>query len=438
MKTYNENGISEKLTLLLDGELQPGLEKELYEELAQNPELEHELQQQMTMREAVQSDTEVFNPPPHLTEGVFQKAGIAVPEAVTFSKAVTSGAAAGTNSNLLKKYALPGILTILALVTTVFLLEDNTTQNNEAVNSSKQDIPVISSQEINNRETDNNTVNNKINHNHNVTGKTINTENVQNSGVSGKTRSTNSNRQEAVSNHSNRNKQQISKSFEALDVSKEQNMPVYNIDNSRHYCIGTFNIYDPVVHNLGIFNSGIIARSAEYPGYNVIESGFREEFTFVYRGMLALSSPETDLQFSSGPLFQNQSVGIFLSTSEYLSFGAEVGQEPYGQVFLTAESDGVHYDQSPMVFWGTINGRYDFTFWTIESLNLHPMLQAGGGFSTLGPILRGTAGMVWQPRNSQFGMVFGIETSLVGYNNNNVMYSTDKYGLTIGINYKPF
>jgi hypothetical protein len=104
---------SEKLTLLLDGELDPGQEEALMAEIDNSPELQEEMDQLLSIREALVKDTEAFTPPAAVTSSVFSAIGYMAP-------ASAGGTAAGTAA------VAPFVQSIVVPVITALLISGGT------------------------------------------------------------------------------------------------------------------------------------------------------------------------------------------------------------------------------------------------------------------------------------------------------------------------
>jgi|GEM_PF-6268907 len=102
------NGItpSEKLTLMLDGELDPGQEQELMSEIESNPDLQEEMDQLISIREALVRDTEAFTPPAAVTSSIFSSIGYMAP-------ATAGSAATSAVTPLVQSLLMPVITALL-------------------------------------------------------------------------------------------------------------------------------------------------------------------------------------------------------------------------------------------------------------------------------------------------------------------------------------
>lgn len=116
------NGItaSEKLTLMLDGELDPLQEQELMAEIEANPELQEEMDQLISIREAIITDTEAFTPPAAVTSSVFSSIGYMAPASIGSSAAVS------TITPLVQSFIIP-VLSALLISGGTFIFTQRTT-----------------------------------------------------------------------------------------------------------------------------------------------------------------------------------------------------------------------------------------------------------------------------------------------------------------------
>lgn len=157
MKEYNEHNASEKLTKMLDGELDPSLEADLQSEIDTNPDLEMEMKDHLAIRRAIREDKEKLVPSLSTTKSVFAAAGIT---------ALTSGVASSpslvsTLFGTAGKIITASLLTASVAVVGFFSMEDNDTNDIQATKETKI-VEKIEDQQVESEELENaiNTENN--------------------------------------------------------------------------------------------------------------------------------------------------------------------------------------------------------------------------------------------------------------------------------------
>lgn len=121
--------------------------------------------------------------------------------------------------------------------------------------------------------------------------------------------------------------------------------------------------------------------------------------------------------------------GSYLRLDEHLSVGAEVGWDRFSQTLSRGET--VRIDQEPKFFWGGLALRYsgDRLF---DALDIHPFLQATGGLTSVGPLLRTRLGTQWNLLGPLSWNLAGEASSMV-YMTNGQRQLTGRFGVTLGM-----
>jgi hypothetical protein len=154
--------------------------------------------------------------------------------------------------------------------------------------------------------------------------------------------------------------------------------------------------------------------------------------SLVMRGIHAESYPGSSLPSKAYPIFSNMSLGLHYQLSENFQIGAELGQEPFGQILRTPTE--ITY-QNPMVLWGAASLKYQAGTHLFNFGGAEPFAQVLIGGTEMGPLAKGIIGMQYVSSDWGFGMNFGIEGTTLLYNFNDELFRTDKLGITYGIIY---
>ncbi|MFH1049642.1 MAG: hypothetical protein V1779_01785 [bacterium] len=143
----------------LDSQLNAVNEDVLFAELAKNPDLRVEFNQQVQLQNVAMSDMRTISPPAESTNAIFTSLGFSIPSgdylrriAPNPESGITMRPVGSTFSRFLKKYTatVAAVIITASLTTAVFMLTDNrfaapSADENSA--SVQNDIPVVSSQE---------------------------------------------------------------------------------------------------------------------------------------------------------------------------------------------------------------------------------------------------------------------------------------------------
>lgn len=427
MNKNTQNTPSELLTRLLDGELEYGQEQLLYDKLAQDPELQAEMNDMIAIRETVRRDTDAFTPPAELTNSVFSTLGFVAPMnqypapkrryLLRYSVLALLFLAVSTFIAYQSDFIFGSKIPVVSSIQTEDGETRNTSKTNDAVTRSESSDLAVS----NNSVSKNNALTTE---DRNASSSLINIPSEQKPIAEEAPES-----ESATTVQSNTNKDLIA------FAETNQDGIIYNqlIDQSNSIIID-----NPIGRHINdkqkaFSNSFDFARAISNIDsrnmQNTYSSGKREK-TLNLRGVYAISNDENKLQSS---IIESFTIAAFISSGfvENLSIGAEFGREPYNQIFVKQQSAG--YVQDPSIVWLGIGAKYDFTEVSIYGITPFAQLVAGG--SELGPIGRAFLGMSKTYSNG-IGFNFGIESSLMLYKNQNKYYTSDKVSLSGGVLYR--
>ncbi len=443
MKELYNHTPSELLNLYVDGELPTSMEPHLFNQLSQNEGLQSEMRDLLSMRDAVQNDTESFTPPVAAHRGVFDYLGYTYP-------GVTAPVAVQTISKFhafVSKTWLPVLSAVIAsLITTVVvnnMIDDNVIDNNVINNGNttaeavSKNIPVVSSFDdalfddasldnasIGNTSIDNASIGNNIaaEYKPNIPGLNNNSGSENNAAAI----ETSQSAQVFASNKISSNKISVN-SFSIASIGNSSFAG--SGDRASMYIPSSLGQIMPAVQSINISN-GFADNFQPYEakGYSVTARFNNARPTGAGSDLATHNAG----QFSA---LENFSIG-FIAGGGDIKFGVEIGQEAFAQSFRSKDG-GILYnvEQNPLIFWGAIIARYEnenFKFYDIQ-----PFIQASLGGSELGPLGRGIIGLeLITPQafyGTKLGIQLGFESALLMYQNQNAWKSSEKNGFNLGM-----
>ncbi len=411
MTEYTANNSSEMLNLLIDGELDSTMETQLYASLLANEDLRTELRELITIREAVRKDTEAFALPTGATQNVFSKLG--------FSPIGSVGTTATQNviSNpWYKKLWNPIVTAIVAsILTALFFLNTNNEFNSGqkfAYNSlnnldAKTEQSSIAPEVIQ-------TITNDVSTNE-----------------SHQSIASNSNRIKSKSN--NENISSGNNYLKSLPISLDNSQISRNsftkssLDNNNFFDFNNVRNTEEISNLANTHQREFLIKDNYYPAYKQNHS-----LTLCLNGISAVSFPNVNIE-SQSSLLSNISFGGYIPISKNFNIGLEVGQETFGQIFYNIENNSaVKYRQNPKLLWGGMGVNYTFDNYLFEIANAQPFLHFTLASTSLGPFGKAVSGVQFISDNG-FGFNFGLQASVLVYQNEKRFYSTEKFGFIYGM-----
>ncbi len=112
------------------------------------------------------------------------------------------------------------------------------------------------------------------------------------------------------------------------------------------------------------------------------------------------------------------------------TFGLELGFDNYNQQFAS-DYGKERYNQTPLLFYYGAYWRYSPEKLSIGT-RVFPYMQAFGGGTIVGPIAKGSVGTKIRVFGN-FYVNVGAEYGMLLYNVEDILYHSDKYGLTFGL-----
>ncbi len=406
------NTNSELLHLYVDGELNPSMEPQLFDELAVNEDLRSEMRDLLAIRSSIQNDAESFAVPISSQGAIFNRVGL-IPPIIMPPPAALQPVAAGGAAwlTLFRNAWAPALVAIVSIIGTSLILTNHYNDKIDGIQSENS----IAQKSLNDKLTAKNLNDSKNNlNNQNI----IPSEKVRivyrySNRPTGLVLAENDQKNEQIANS---NEQSKPADFSHVEKAQMFSLsPNIRIDNKNDF-----------INNNSIgtqFDIGSLA--------NLLKS-IESKYSLYVRGMSAKSFPATDMPTTSDPLFTNMSIGTYIHNNKNVQFGIELGQESYTQVFENIE-DGVKYQymKTPVVFWGAlgailISDKVDFLAGT------QPYAQFIIGGSTQGLIGKTIAGIQMNSTDMGIGILLGVEGSVLLYQNQKIWYSTRKLGFTFG------
>ncbi|MCX7879555.1 MAG: hypothetical protein N2517_02735 [Ignavibacteria bacterium] len=159
---------------------------------------------------------------------------------------------------------------------------------------------------------------------------------------------------------------------------------------------------------------------------------YLKNITLSFRGHNLKSDPEVKLNLEEKSLLNNTSVAIGYNLSQNSNLAFEFGQEKFPQKFkLNVYGDNLYYKQNPLLWWYGI--AYQLSILKIFRWeNFQPYARIFAGATTVGPLFRGSIGFKYSPDN-RINLFIGWEGSYLLYKVQNVHYNTRKSGLMYGV-----
>jgi hypothetical protein len=413
METMNGNTPSELLSMLVDGELDSTQETGLYAYLANSEELRAQMRELLAIKESVRNDVEAFTIPAGAKNNIFAAVGLtpAMTPEIPVTQSVISNPL--IKSFWSKVWSPLLSATVAALLTAVFFLlffkNGNVAEQSGIV---KNTVPVISSNEINKSE--NTLINSKEYEQKQVSKKHSGTMSSKESPVLADLINSNLNDELQVTN----NQPTDRKVLELASLMPEKNVINFNS--------GNYGVIDKIPLMVPPKNYGLMEH-LQSNGLGI---------TLLVRGISATSYPSVDVNSQANPMFNNMGIGAYIDLFDNIEAGLEVGQEPFGLQYYKGEGDITISEEqkNPIFFWAgfsvkAITGKH------IEFLaGARPYAQLIIGGSKLGPLGRLSSGFQYSWNNS-FGMMLGLEGTMLFYKNQGRLYNTEKLGMTYGLTY---
>ena len=167
---------------------------------------------------------------------------------------------------------------------------------------------------------------------------------------------------------------------------------------------------------------------------NIIESG---DFLITMRNSQSGSFSPNSVDGQDGTNF-NWGATINYRASfldENLWLGLSGGREQFSQNFTTMKNGReFNESQSPFLYYGGLNLRYDLKDFAIMEDELYPVAEMLMGANTMGPMIRTQIGLNWRPIG-RLNVNLGVEMNQSWFRNAGQTFNSGNYGLYYGIGY---
>jgi len=398
MKTYDKNYLSELVTQFVDGEISPSDESILQEALANDTELLEQLKFQLSLKEIVKNDVEAFTPPSAAAKSIFSNLGYNSP----YNTAII-------NPNRWKTFFKIGVPLALLMLSSLLLynLFDNQTNIESKTNS--QNSNLLTKEQI----TDNNELQTNPNQIPVVENKEIKVDNLTKLNLNNK-------KADVILKKNNKPSfnRTITEKFTLNDSfnNNESQIEILKINNST-FILNKYNFY------LSRFNN-VTSRLSES---NYINDGFGDTYLKLY---FRNSQSQTN---NINDLFSNTTIGFSFLSKENFKGGFEVGTQNYNVIISDINEQLINENRN--ILWYAATVRYESN--ELSIFDIEPFAQISLGSGDFGKyMVRYMIGLEYMPFANGIGFSAGYEASTLWYSTQNVNYSTQNNGFTIGISWK--
>ncbi len=403
---------SEMLSAYIDGELDEQSTSLLFYTMANNVELQQELQQLMTIRTATSASA--VQVPPYLKQSVMARTigKEEEPVAVGMSSMTTAGLVIGAAA-------------IASLATAWFLISDSSDniQNLYNVYSSRS-IEIHSPQQpaLSITSQSHRTPPSELLHNENPAlsqsqvSRSRNNSSLPSSlhAISNTTFDGAPSIEDNITSTQSLDIQNEGNHINSDNVSKENEVPsqiispaiIYSVPSS--YSPQTFGAL-PKASSMSVFS-----HKQEYNSLSII-----------VRGLMSSSMQSTSLPVPSQPFYSDMGIGVFYALNENAELGIEAGYDRWTQVYEGKEADtSVRIEQLYNAPWVGVAYRHSVA--PVEWLsNASPYLQGGIGVTAVGPLARIALGLQY-PIFQSVTLSAGIEASGLAYQYQGALFSSQR------------
>jgi|GEM_PF-1518608 hypothetical protein len=415
---------SEKLHLLLDGELEGIDTAEVLNEVSNSPELTQEFVDLVKMKQMMSGASEA--PPEHLRRTVM--AGIGLGGSGLWYYLQNSGMVAASAAFISSKVGAAIIAGMVGVFATFMVMDNNdkpsvnesalptkpNTQFNELASAMpiEMEVPVVSSISKNSSSFRTNSYQNSSNYATN-SGSTISTDSqIVVDGVN-----------DSENLFSDNNYYKVSKSDRELNT--EQSLEILSVKNEN---IAMNQELLPIVNDDR--PSGFIVN----PTNRIItpESDQQMLFSLQGRGITNNSLHTADLSTTEAPAINDIGIALMYSVSDEFEIGLEFGQEFFvKKIKSNTFSNEETMLENQLSFWGGVRATYKFNELQIMD-GFRPMTSVLLGGTNRGWVTKASAGLVYDISN-KLAVFGGPEWTSGFYQFDSQLLSTHKWGFQYGL-----
>ena len=397
-----------RISEFLDGELSPDETRELFNYIANNPELQEELKSSIAVRNMFHQ--ELIPPPKNSKILLYGKLNLQKSAAIlslflsifTHFRRFIMNPAVGS--------ALVGIgIFLLGFYTAEFAKKQSNPATSSKIvspqisNSEKEPIPIVQSKELNG-------TNVPFVPKANQPPKIARSEknNKPNSNIAAITVLFNNNQDNLIQN---------------IPTNNDETTNLNQINYDRLIYSATF---APINQHIG---TTTIKRS--YPEIDYLISSFLDKMSIGISKSNSTSNIKNDLEPLSNPMLNDYSVAIGYNLNESNVIAIEFGQENYPQRYtgVINESEAV-INQVYTAQWYGVSYQYNFDGIT-DKMMINPFIKILSSLTKVGPFFKGSLGMNYSI-NDKLILNIGLESSTLLYEFQGKNFNTTKYGIFYG------
>ncbi len=388
----------EKILNFFEGDLNQYEEKDLFQELLNEPNLRANMREYYEINSAIKNDYEAFSPPIETEKNLaLALQTMAIGGAETLSTGASSGIATST---VLSKLGYISSLILTFFIGSIFTNSFNSPSLPKYFNNNINTTSVTSN--LNEKNTlsknvvlENTNLNKKAISDNHEKFKTI-TKIVYKDRILSNYKNNSSN-SSPLANMSITPNSNINTEVLKNDSNNFKDISFTNNRFQNENMIVNVNSDKPVN-----FNSGINVNTNMPFEYENIPK-FKSKIAFAeLRYQYQKSIFKTISGEGENSIYDDMSLGMYVNFLPTFALGFETGQERYAQTLKVNSGDTVYLDQRPRYFWSGISGRYSQP---IEKSFFLPYIQGTIGATSVGPLFRGRLGFDYE-FTSSIGFTF--------------------------------
>jgi hypothetical protein len=432
---------SEKISMLLDGELEKAELGNVFLDVAQSEELQDEFVEQLGIRSMMKPT--LMTPPSNLHTAIISNIGLS---------AVGGGFFYYLKSLASNRFFIGSVAMGLGFLGSYLLFNNQDSKQfaekskiEQSELSAVKNSLSLAQSTINNdknllitksKETD--LLNNELNRLNKQNSLLANKVSKQNEVIEELKNEINSNNKNTImASNSSKEQNELTKSTtDKLKVDENESSQIINSSNKE-----TISIVKPLENNLQNNLIDLKENTSKFQNENIISpnqnSTFQNSteptrFILNFRGFSAQSMESEYLEPVTTPALNNVAMGIMYEFSNNFKAGFEFGQENFVQSFSgISDRNTIQIVQNRLTFWGGLNMVY--TMDKISSLaNLQPYASLFLGGTDYGYITRQSLGLTLDV-NPMISFYSGFEFTTLASSYNNLWQSSQKYGMTYGL-----
>jgi hypothetical protein len=436
--------------------LDPYEEDILFQQLNIDESLRKQFHQQMKIRLLAREDTMHIKAPFEATQNIFNTIGIS--QKVLQTQKFRRNFLTFIQSKQARIFPALILIALLIALPTFYLVENyavnkfhssnaNIETNANSLSKNKQNYPIVSSSEDNANSPENNASHSTLNQSNSFLAQTANTAILLNS-LEDKLNSIYSKKLNKINSDYTNKLQQLQNL-----LANNQNNLATNLDNPNNDLLNSLNNTSRVIQfttNLPFNqrNNNILMNNKQNNYFNYQKPIEMDLFSLIsdllpksYLFELNLIGINSNYTYpnvvlnNSSPIQYTYNITAYYAINENHKLGVSYGKEQFPQQF-NRNIDGKNYQQiqNPYLNYYGVDYKYIPTEIFSQSYVL-PYINLLGGATSVGPLAKLQLGgeiSIFK----RLALTAGIENSLLFYNVDNIIYSTNKVNFVYGINLK--